>query len=411
MEKIAYKFKTLLLAGALGFILSAPLAAETIYYTDTEQAALQKDPNWFSEGRLTGMLYPGSLESPLSSNNKVYVNYTVDSGISNINYLYGGLSENDKVSGNQVNFASGLVPTIASGGYSIGGDSRDNVFRIYGSAVVRDSAFGGNSRHGSAVNNELYMYDNARAGMVYGGRASNDGNAIANTVSVFGNASVVSSLYGGYSGNGYAKDNVVNIFGSAQICTDNEAAHFVYGGYAQNRDASANEVSVYDNATVHAGIYGGNSKNGSANDNMVNISDNVTVKGSVYGGYSANGNATGNRVMVSGRLDFGVDTKIYGGYSNGSGDTVTGNTLVVDHYQGGRIHTVANFASYEFVLANDLQNGDTVLDVINVVALEGATAGIWRWRKYRFDQQHQNGRSCRIPYRTGFKRLFAFIRF
>ena len=103
---------------------------------------------------------------------------------------------------------------------------------------------------------------------------------------------------------------------------------------------------------------------GSATDNELVLRGNTAITGIVTGGYTAgSGAATKNTITLSGLNGMAL-THLYGGYSTGGGDDVTGNTLRVTT-RNNSAASLSKFEKMNFVLGTGIHSGDTMLQVQN----------------------------------------------
>lgn len=141
-------------------------------------------------------------------------------------------------------------------------------------------------------------------------------------------------------------------------------ADSLFPGATAAPGSSDNTVSIdFTAGTNPNNVFGGYSWSGSALYNSIVMSDG-TVDRDIYGGYIAFGlgSATHNIVNLhSGvRLD-AANSELYGGFSFGSGDAFTGNTLNLYGWQGG-LHSLNNFENINFYLPATLANGGTLIN-------------------------------------------------
>lgn len=156
---------------------------------------------------------------------------------------------------------------------------------------IGGNIYGGWSENNRVSNNRTEISGGTIFGNVYGGWANKEwanGNLveIANDVVVGIHPTDAGNVYGGYSVENEASHNIVNCSGNV--------AHLVYGGYGK-LSAEGNKLTIGDGCKTQR-AYGGYSKTGSANKNEVTIYDNVILD-EVYGGYGK-GSANDNVVYV-----------------------------------------------------------------------------------------------------------------
>lgn len=308
----------------------------------------------------------------------------------------GGESLNGLVAGG----AGGSGGASVFGGFSIGGaggDNPDNLINGSGGNVhdnkitlTNVTLHGGIGGNGGASNGGGAGHGGIGGGSVVGG-ASFGGST---SYSIF---SDVHSACGGIVSNNHITLTNVTLFGGA-------------GGQG-GKNLGANEAGFGHDGlaggTVVGGLsvggsgldYGGNG--GDINGNSIKISGKSLIWGSVYGGYSFGGkNATdsnpdniglggktnnnivtleGSNIKIGERDEGGNVTSygsIWGGRSvNGDGSdntdfdrVISGNTLNLDGYRG-IVAGIYNFENYNWILPNDVKNGDVLVTIA-----EGGTA-------------------------------------
>jgi hypothetical protein len=249
-------------------------------------------------------------------------NNTVTAANSDLSIVAGGVANSGNVSENTVEITSSTVGDeyggIAFGGYVVGsGDVTDNTITITSSTVTRVTG-GGYTASGDASDNTVTVTDST-LNYVYGGYTE-EGNASNNTITATG--STLSNVYGGYSGTGDTLSNTLTLTSST--------ADEVYGGYTESGDASSNTLTI-----------------------------SASTTDDVYGGYTTDGNATSNTVTLGSTVNVG---DLYGGYTAGSGDVVTGNTLNVTGLNNTAV-SIQNFDTMNFYVPAGASNGDTMLTV------------------------------------------------
>ncbi len=178
---------------------------------------------------------------------------------------------------------------------------------------IGGNIYGGWSEDNRVSYNKTEISGGTILGNVYGGWANKEwanGNfvEIANDVVVGVNLTKAGNVYGGYSAENEASHNIVNCFGSV--------AHFVYGGYG-NLSSEGNKLTIGDGCKTQE-VYGGYSKTGSANKNEVTICDNVILN-EVYGGMgkiSANENVVTLENVTAVSSGFSGFIPVVGGLSS-----------------------------------------------------------------------------------------------
>ena len=247
-----------------------------------------------------GESYYGSAD-----NNTVTIsdNATVGADVGYYVEIYGGESYAASANNNTVTISGGTVGNADSenGEYSVivGGasyvEASGNTVEIKGDAKVYAGAVvGGYSE---------YAYD-------YGALVNTNNN----TVTISAEGAEVGLVYGGRTGMGAASENTVTISAGSVTGKVGSPSYYygiaaVAGGYTVSEgDAVSNTVEI-NGATIS------------------NSNENITM--AVVGGYAGGGNATGNTVKLHDATISGGG--IYGGATSdsGTGDVVTGNTLVM----------------------------------------------------------------------------------
>lgn len=328
---------TVLLVIAFFSLSGVAHAAEIIYTGDKNK--LQEVPSrLYSESAPS--VFPGTIDSCLSSGNKVIINYdhTV-AGVTNPAFVLGALSDPEDAVGNSVILLNGQVEYHICGGINWNGSSTGNNVSVSGGGVGL-SIFGGHSNGSSRTNHS------AVSGGVVG-----------------------KNVIGGWSGSGESEGNTVTISGG-------DVGRAVYGGYSDDcGDVTGNSV-IISGGSVGFGVYGGISENGNATNNSVIISGG-SVGRAVYGGYSDDcGDVLGNIVTISGKPNL-TKASIYGGFSkNGDKDALTGNILNLKSHSI-LARGVSKFEHYNFYLPEDLVAGGVMLSVAETVNLEGMTVAIF----------------------------------
>jgi hypothetical protein len=296
-------------------------------------------------------VYGGRAVTGNAENNTVSISESESANV------YGGyVSSSGDVSGNTVTISDSATMDgydgFAIGGYTYSGNATGNTVSV--SSTDMTGVIGGESySNGDAAENTVIL-DNVVSTFSdsgeYGGGWAVDGNATNNTLIATNTTAVM--VYGGAAMSGNASGNTVELTSS----TVASEYGMVYGGYVRDSgDATDNTVTVTD-STLND-VYGGYSGTGDASDNTVTISASTTDD--IYGGYTVSGDATDNTVTLDGTVDVG---DLFGGYTTGSGDVVTGNTLNVTGLNS-TADSIQNFDSINFYVPAGTSNGDTMLTV------------------------------------------------
>ena len=221
-----------------------------------------------------------------------------------------------------------------------------------------DGAVDGKYGEDSAQNAQVTIKSGTVTGNVCGGWTYGTGiNATGNIVKITG-GTVNGYVCGSYAASGIAT-GIVEI-------TDGEIKN-VYGSRSQSGTAKESHVTVEKFTTSETGgieIYGGytsaydpfsgNTDNG-ATDNIVTLkgSENGRIK-RVYGGYvqgAGAGSAINNTVELDGYQYYGNSTNLYGGWVGGTGDSITGNKLLLSNVYN-KVGWIYNFETIK--LANSI---------------------------------------------------------
>lgn len=385
------------------FTLSAVVYAAEISYTG-DGKKLQESPRWSLEWfprAVSSWLFPGTQSAPLSSGNKVTVNYDpategtiipklIAGGVSetgNVSgnrvmlpkgkgyVVFGGLSCVGKVTGNTVSLGGGFVmeKNVTTGGWleegkiyggwSDRGKVTDNTVTISGGKVEGD-VIGGCSGDDDVSGNKIVISGDSFTGLVCGGM-SERGDVAGNTVTISG-VEVRGGVYGGESYSGSVTRNRI-VIGGGTVGGD------VSGGVCGGGNATGNTLTV-SGVDVRGGVYGGGSDIGSATGNAV-IVRGGSLGENMYGGYSENGDATGNTVTISGKPNL-AKTSIFGGHTeNAAKNAFTGNVLNFKS-SGVSVKSIGNFEYYHFYLPEDLAAGGAMLSVAEPADLKGAIVAI-----------------------------------
>jgi len=256
-------------------------------------------------------------------------------------------------------------------------------------------------QHPSTTLGETLVYDGSDPSMLQTdpmGWSSNSlfptSSLTENQVTVETGAGTISFVFGGITaGNETVSDNTVTI--------EDGNIQQVMGGYSEDGDVTGNSITVnggtvtesilggstngsgtVSNNTVTitggnvADVVGGNSFYGDATGNEVTISGG-TVTGSILGGQSITGVTTGNTVNLIGgepALDLSA-AYIYVGMNSG-GNSLIGNVLNVsttDITAPLEVAWISNFETINFILPNDIADGDTMLYVNDGAYFDGTS--------------------------------------
>lgn len=200
----------------------------------------------------------------------------------------------------------------------------------------------------------LFVYNN--------GNTTITGNADYNEVHVSGgNADMLFGAQISYIGSGNTNAISSNANNNLVEITGGTARSAVGGGISGK-----------------SGTFTGNASNNTVSISGGNMSD--TVRPLIAGGYLvqrnsavATGNVNNNTVNISGSADISSNYIIHGGYTNGSGNAFTGNTLNLGAGKILNIYGLNNFENYNFDLSS-ANNGDTLITVSN-----GNGNSIYQW--------------------------------
>ncbi len=321
-KRAVFSYSKLLLSALLiQQLFLYPAHSVTIDYDGTDTSLLRVDTR-NSSSTTPDSLYPGS-------NN--FNGNTINIIDGTLHYVYGGVSSNNNaivtdtgdgtqnVIGNTVNVSGGNVGGVL-GGVTQTGNANDNTLNISGgnfSYWVR----AGVSEYGDANNNSI-NFSGGSTGELFAGYAPN-GNAVGNTITISGGTATW--VHGG-TGDGKAINNAVTISGG-----------IVNGSYIDAGSGSTGAIG-----------------------NTITISGGTVKNSNIYAGWSSWGAATGNAVILKNSPDISGST-LYGGYTSSFG-TSSDNTLQI-WTKGLSAKNVSYFQSYEFILPDGTQNGDTVLNL------------------------------------------------
>lgn len=309
------------------------------------------------------IIYGGHSNDGNAEGNTVVAN---GNGTGNAQYVYGGYSDNGNATGNTVS-ADDMTAMNVTGGYSSLGVASGNTVSTNGD-TINGRIIGGESFSNDASNNRV-RFNDSNATSVYGGY-SNGGNVRDNTVCVNGSSIIHSGLFAGHSNTGDVTGNTAILNGGSVASAS--------GGYSDSGNASYNTVMMNDGSvmgTLHGGVsdsgramnnvvnvnggtamnvYGGSSESSDATGNTVTLNDGNVI--AIFGGTSDTGNATGNTVNLSGGT---VTGEVWGGRST-SGDYFTGNSLNVSSRY--TLANLQNFQNLNFTLPADFQPGETLVE-------------------------------------------------
>lgn len=332
------------------------------------------------------------LDNTVQVTDNAFIYGDVYGGLLYLNPADAGNTITGKVEGNEVTVSGGEIVGAVFGGQAAGhsGTSQATNNRVTvsngaigtGGGGVNTGIVGGyafsTTGTATAKGNVVTISGGEMTYSVQGGYAESDygtATALENRVTI-NNGNINANVYGGLAQNknpgttGEAFQNTVTINGGT-------ITGWVLGGYADKGASSYNHVEITNGNVGSSGTFvkGGWSVDGESHHNTIFISGGK-IDGAVYGGYSDSGGAYNNSVTLSGSPEFSNNTVIYGGYSNAAGN-VTGNTLNVLGYTGSSVVSVQNFENYNFVLASQTGNGDTVLSITNgVVELNNTNIAI-----------------------------------
>ena len=342
--------------------------AETITYDGSDPSMLRPDP-W---GK-TGSLFPDNSITPAGSipGNMVYVIGGAISG-----HVYGGAKQGTgiiDIGYNTVTISDGSISGRVYGGHA---DSKNdtatahhNTVSISGgsiSSTVYGGAAGFINNSGATIAIASTNTVNISGGSflwIYGGRAESSNTATANhnTVSI-SDGTFSNTVYAGVSkatsssGIATASYNTTNVSGGS-------ISGWVYGGRAESSGtATANHNTVtISGGSISNPVYGGVAESSgtaaTASYNTVTISSGL-VSGNVTGGHANSGSGTTiavnhNTVILLGNPVFGTATQLLGGNVSGgaTGDSFTGNRLVVQNPLVSPVSKIANFQHMELTIA------------------------------------------------------------
>lgn len=224
---------------------------------------------------------------------------------------------------------------------------------------------------------------------VIGGEAYGTGLVQGNGIELSGGN--VENVYGGITASSKAEGNYVKVSGNAVVTGNGVkvSEKGVYGAVAfkfkgDTGDLVNNSVEISGNTKV-SNVYGAyNEGNSSVVNNKVTISDNVEISGNIYGGYSESSGAslTGNTIELH---DNAVvdNAKLFGSYKKDNAPQVfsmlkasnnTNNVLAINNWNGA-VEQLKNFDEIKFneikwqdgtvLTIKDAENSDLSNTVIN----------------------------------------------
>jgi autotransporter-associated beta strand protein len=336
--------------------------------------------------------------------------------------VFGGLATGDgNAVNNKVNITGGGANQRRGeeihGGYSAEGQANENEVHVGSTAYFAriETINGGHA--GSSANNNRVIIDggtflNIDEGISIAGAEIENAGSAANSVSTGNTVTIKGGSFSAYEinvegvyGDGSASDNHVTIeSGSFKITataadpgSDLNYDINITGATTRNGDATNNTVDIsggtfttgpFDPSTTtedsSVSIAGGVvlEGNGDATGNIVNLSGSVGLSGDnveIYGGVAGGtGSATGNTINVGGRVTL-TGAKLYGGYTEGSGDAFTGNALVLKSGWSGAVGSAQDFARIVFENGGGLTGGNVTVGsgsaVTEINVTGGATLG------------------------------------
>ncbi len=280
---------------------------------------------WISDSNVSG----SGGGSSLVSQNRV----TFNGGKSQ--YIYGGSSNQGRVSNNYVDLNGGEIKQAVFGGVSDWQEATNNEVTVNNAQITDDAyktmglpahyssvgyvgVFGGRSSVGSADENRVRIKNGKFYAPVYGGYTGGTGHANNNSVEMKGgeasdsyideglSGGPVDSIYGGYAEGGSANGNIVSI-GKNAVTGKVNGGYAAYDGQNRVQTADGNLVDVSGSAKVNGGILGGYSggrdADSHANKNTVTVSGNASVGNNastvnIRGGVSGNSDAAENKIII-----------------------------------------------------------------------------------------------------------------
>lgn len=274
-----------------------------------------------------------------------------------------------------------------NGGETESGDASNNTLTVTNTDANNKKVNGGLTGGGTANGNKVTVRNVKNIGYLHGGYAyGNGGSASNNTVYIWD--SIIYHIHGGH-GTALANNNKVYFYSG-------EVSSLTGAGWAGNGDgasgsgyrgeASFNELYVYGgtlNGTTQGGYVNGSGK---ANNNLVEIHGGK-INGNIYGGY-VDLNENGDSEVKNNRIDvYGgdlSDANLYAGYLAGNTDLFGSNNSVNFYTKGINVKNVGGFDTVSFYLPNNIQNGDTILN------LSDGSAANWSNTKVRMTTNGTN---------------------
>lgn len=368
--------------------------------------ALRKDPV-----ENTQSLYPGTVDAPLASGNKISVDYVPVDTITDPDSVFAGFARTGNCEKNELTFKNGYVTRYVFGGFSLKGDVKNNTV-VFSGGLVGDAAIGklcgGQTWDGDLADNFVTITGGRSVGDVYGGDADANGSAMGNRVEVRGGELGGFLNGGGVSGIGIARKNRVEISGgTVGMGVSGGFAHFAAGsppkpdkGGEEDTDpekrkvptnsAVENTVRISGKAEITGNVSGGFvlDSYGAASKNTVEISGGV-VRGNVYGGRAFRGEAVGNTVVISGgtiTARDGSDTTVYAGYVHkpDEGGQATGNTITVF----GTESDSPDLKAVTFY-GNNLPTWQTDGNTLNFKGFRGTVRGFSHFQTVNIDEKSE----------------------
>lgn len=281
----------------------------------------------FGADGFDGFVRGGRTVTGNAIDNKVIIyDGTIDKNV------YGGyvMDGTGTATGNRIIIFGGDLDDYVLGGYSFGGLANGNTVTMFG-GTVDNAMFGGQSINGDAVNNTIIIADGEVEEQIFGGY-SEQGNAIGNKVTVSGG---IVTTEGGIAGE-FESDEEKKKASPVENSPENKEMNVSL----PNEDEKA--LSDHEGIVRRYNVFGGYVKKGkgNANGNTITVSD-ATVDNNVICGYvGGDGNANYNTVNLFGGAKLNRHSDIFGGFTSGGGNVVTGNTLNATAFIGefGNIH-------------------------------------------------------------------------
>ena len=272
-DSILFRPNAIVAALMLSIMVSPVAHAENIVY---ESGPLRSNP-----------LMAGSALFPDAASGNTVTNIGKVDGS-----MFGGMSTDKTVENNTV-YAKAGVSQYVMGGISGDTDARANQVFIDG-AIHVGTVYGADTEgNGSAVGNSVSLKNGVDVWLSVLGGFSTGGDSRDNRVTIE-NSSVGTDLMGGASlGNGNVSNNHVLVSGST-------VGDEIYAGYGDGSGSvSGNSVTLVN--TVAKGIaFGGISSGGNVSDNQVILSGGSVGDEVVGGRGEGAGTVSGNRVIADG---------------------------------------------------------------------------------------------------------------